>query len=638
MHASLPSNATTRRKSHLTHANTVISTSAFVPSQPTPISGHTGCPATVLDNHTMERRSGWPPWRARLQDRLVRIATRMRSSKHAATMSTTGFVYAPLDPARRQIRLLKLLNTCDPIAVDQPLHFDLVVVSLDDWPQISAEGDPPYYAMSYAWNEDPQPVPMMLNERQTMVPDSAYEALRGVLSAMHKADLSRLMPIWIDAVCINQNDPAEVSCQIAVMGDIYGLADVLIWLGEDDDRTHDAIASLQVVHDDARKWVGNHRELRDNDRLANNEMVKLPYWGTSSPASQHKIFSDLSDLLSCRWFTRLWIVQEVSLARARYCFRGSFYVPWQTVALAALWTYHRSDLWPKDWNINPVLQNLHVQLIVAKALFDEVFFHESSIGDLLCLNLLLQTKVPHDRIFALLGTMKDRDRLSSATPDYDRSLQDVYAEATHSAIASDSSLAVLSPSIAARENSEIVAPGWPSWVPRYHALDVKVYYELMKLCYPVNLPRADNKISVRLGSTFKDCVLEVDGLLVSDIATSHAMSPTKPSTLSAHLASTIDSRVLGRVASLLEAKNLSQLGLTTSRADLEQLGAALCQLSLDGARSTRLEDLAAFLLFARRDGLDCHPYSEQLLMELGAYNGNAAAFFEGLEPYLDLCR
>lgn len=287
-------------------------------------------------------------------------------------------------------------------------------------------------------------MPMLLNGQITMVPDSADEALRGVLYAMYKADLSRLMPIWIDAICINQNDPTEVSSQIGMMGEIYRQADVLIWLGEDDGRTHDAIGILQFLYDDARKWCGNDNVLRDNDDLAEDEKRKLPYWGVSLPASQHNSLSSLSRLLSCRWLTRLWIVQEVSLARARYCFRGSCYIPWRTFSLATRWIAHRHDLLSNDWKNNPVLQNLEVQLVVTSFLCDEVVFHESSITTLLALNMQLQTKKPHDRVFALLGVMKERDRSSFSAPDYDRSLWDLYAEATYSAIASDCSLGVLS--------------------------------------------------------------------------------------------------------------------------------------------------------------------------------------------------
>jgi hypothetical protein len=48
--------------------------------------------------------------------------------------------------------------------------------------------------------------------------------------------------IWIDAVCINQQDLRERSQQVSIMRDIYRSArDVVVWLGEDHSRAAEAI-------------------------------------------------------------------------------------------------------------------------------------------------------------------------------------------------------------------------------------------------------------------------------------------------------------------------------------------------------------------------------------------------------------
>ena len=43
------------------------------------------------------------------------------------------------------------------------------------------------------------------------------------------------MPLWIDAICIDQGATTERIHQVALMGDIYiQAAEVLVWLGQGD--------------------------------------------------------------------------------------------------------------------------------------------------------------------------------------------------------------------------------------------------------------------------------------------------------------------------------------------------------------------------------------------------------------------
>jgi hypothetical protein len=88
--------------------------------------------------------------------------------------------------------------------------------------------------------------------------------------------------IWIDALCINQNDEAEKMVQIPLMRMIYMQAEyVLIWLGEDD---HDSRYLLDCV-------ALNRTDRHGRYRLA--------------PAFLHLIVRP--------WFQRLWAIQEFIL-------------------------------------------------------------------------------------------------------------------------------------------------------------------------------------------------------------------------------------------------------------------------------------------------------------------------------------
>lgn len=145
----------------------------------------------------------------------------------------------PISPESKCIRVLDIL----PVAAqasnpdDEPIRSVLRTVNLDDQPQFTA--------LSYVWGNDP-PTPqyfVSFEEAQAQVTANCYSALRHLRKKLGQ------FTIWVDAVCINQADVAEKSQQIPLMGDIYGLADlVYIWLREGTSGTDRAMQYLARDH------------------------------------------------------------------------------------------------------------------------------------------------------------------------------------------------------------------------------------------------------------------------------------------------------------------------------------------------------------------------------------------------------
>lgn len=87
-----------------------------------------------------------------------------------------------------------------------------------------------YFALSYVWGSDERSHSLTCNEQTIQITFNLWEALRGIRSN------SEAMALWIDAICINQNDTAEKTDQLKLMSFIYkGAQQVLIWLGPDHD-------------------------------------------------------------------------------------------------------------------------------------------------------------------------------------------------------------------------------------------------------------------------------------------------------------------------------------------------------------------------------------------------------------------
>lgn len=85
-----------------------------------------------------------------------------------------------------------------------------------------------YVAVSYQWGEPNPKFPVHVgNENTIQVTRNCHEAL---LRLRHHA---RNQVLWLDAICINQEDSEDKSHQVAMMADIYSQADrVIVWLGE----------------------------------------------------------------------------------------------------------------------------------------------------------------------------------------------------------------------------------------------------------------------------------------------------------------------------------------------------------------------------------------------------------------------
>src|SRR6266487_6830888 len=144
-----------------------------------------------------------------------------------------GFVYSPLQPD--EFRLMKILPTWDFTAI----HCELE--------QISLKNCPGYEALSYVWGPDEIYKSITLNGKQFPVQRNLWFAL-DQLSRRHimnpklsfadglvsKAKFTRAPQyVWIDAICINQDDVVERSRQVQNMSRIFESAmRVVIWLGE----------------------------------------------------------------------------------------------------------------------------------------------------------------------------------------------------------------------------------------------------------------------------------------------------------------------------------------------------------------------------------------------------------------------
>ncbi len=127
------------------------------------------------------------------------------------------FVYQPL--AIDNIRLLRILPRRD----EQPT----IACHVFDVPLVGSETTYLYEALSYVWGSEEKPRSISIDGCDFAVGENLYAAL----CSLQHAHLERI--IWIDAVCINQDNLVEKGQQVQRMNEIYARArGVIVWLGE----------------------------------------------------------------------------------------------------------------------------------------------------------------------------------------------------------------------------------------------------------------------------------------------------------------------------------------------------------------------------------------------------------------------
>lgn len=143
--------------------------------------------------------------------------------------------YQPLSVSDESIRLLTLA----PAALSSsPLRCHISHISLQEEPT------PKFEALSYVWGPRHFTQPININGHEFKVTRSIDDALR----RLRRRWQSRV--VWVDQICINQDDLDERSSQVLLMGKLYSKAErVVAWLGNPPSR------EAEYLIEWARHWL-----------------------------------------------------------------------------------------------------------------------------------------------------------------------------------------------------------------------------------------------------------------------------------------------------------------------------------------------------------------------------------------------
>ena len=165
----------------------------------------------------------------------------------------------------------------------------------------------PYEALSYHWGTGEATFKIKIYTEGFPGSFRVRENLHAALKQLRLPDKPRRL--WIDAICINQEDSDEKNVQVDLMAEVYSLAtSVCVWLGEASDDSNLAL-----------NFITRIVNLDDFDRLVADRRTPEEW-------------AALSSLMRRTWFSRRWVVQEIALAARATLYCGGAFVDWSDFA------------------------------------------------------------------------------------------------------------------------------------------------------------------------------------------------------------------------------------------------------------------------------------------------------------------
>ncbi|KAL5410048.1 hypothetical protein PMIN03_005624 [Paraphaeosphaeria minitans] len=424
-----------------------------------------------------------------------------------------------------RFRLLRVKRPWDMI----PFECDLVTFDLD------AE-IPEYTAVSYAWGPDPaRPKALGVNGRRLQVTESAYQVVHDLTPEKGERY------IWVDFICINQEDVIERANQVKRMGLIYAKASqVTIILN----------TVTPVDYGDSDRVAHHLNKLNANLKRSTWKLdEQVAYFQKVGTYRVSVGWEVLTRLFQREYWTRAWIVQEIAMAQKIIVVYGDNELPWNDIA-----SFARAFRNPDNNTALDVMGTMfgggsvplsYIMKILQIDNMREAYRADGvDILDLLFHGWQFNATDPRDNIFAFQGLTREELPLG-IQPNYQQSVLDLFLNVTYFLMGrNDRPLWFLKlagrgfgdRSIHSRycslEDEEL-----PSWVPNWSEVALKGQL------FPIALPQFDPGI-IDIDPTGKILLLEAVSYDTIVATVAHPMMKDVPRIIALELKGDMTKRLL----------------------------------------------------------------------------------------------
>ena len=280
-----------------------------------------------------------------------------------------------------------------------------------------------YLALSYVWGSPQIVAYVMVADRYALATENLHAALQYLRSEQEP------LCIWIDQICINQQDQEERSQQVMLMHDIFSKSDqILIWLGRDTQPYEKGLLYIIKLLAHTSYTTVQH----------DDDLVRRVVDFTDSQ-DLDEILPSLSALYENRWFSRSWTFQE-AVCNPDTGILTSFVGITLNVLISFTQLLLRNDTMKLLIPLSHESYRATRQLMVLSQ-------YNTSSPDQSLLQLAHSTRDRsstdlRDRLYSLIGMAASNDQ-QAFTPNHSHSTTRVYAEFASSVIQESNSLHIL---------------------------------------------------------------------------------------------------------------------------------------------------------------------------------------------------
>jgi hypothetical protein len=334
-----------------------------------------------------------------------------------------------------QIRLLEI----QPAKPEEPIQAKILVAQLSKSPK--------YEALSYTWGSTAEQqhigITDNLADRDKTLPipvtANCYAALKRL-----RHGITEPRKVWVDSICINQNDINERNHQMRLMTRIYkSAACVVVHLGESADRSDEAMDWIQEVD------IPSDDTTDPSDRFSESAAWNDP--------TAHPDKAVMQALFNRPWFTRVWVLQEVHMASKAIVYCGNRTVDWGSFIVFKFWNTSMRVLEELPYIIT-AKPDKYSYLPPANALISAL--HDSRYCN---------ATDPRDKLYAILPLMqqmKGKEGSADYAKAYEAIKVDYHLTPTQVFINLGKYIAeAIGPEIFKAVTGPSAMPGLPSWVP-----------------------------------------------------------------------------------------------------------------------------------------------------------------------------
>ncbi|KAH6491790.1 hypothetical protein HBI55_141090 [Parastagonospora nodorum] len=361
-----------------------------------------------------------------------KIGRDRRNSAPGLITVTKPSPYTPINSEDGDIRLLELF----PGDFNDTITMRLVYGNL-------ADESRPYEALSYVWGTKMATKEAILNEIPVEITANLDCAIRHLRLVVGKRFL------WIDAVSMNQKDVQERNHQVRIMGNIYRTAGrVIIWLGPVDPTNLHLRAILGAMQFHFSNASPTPTTLFDY-ACSISSLVEAQ----TQVNPKECLLDAIHGLIDRAWFGRVWVVQELALAKNAMIHVGSFSFPWNSFERFMTWLPHHNF----DPRTRPELAEAAARVVKVSC--------NTPFSSQLCRTVHLSATDPRDKVFSIIGISDPSS--TDIKPDYTMSCQGVFAAAA-AAVLREGKFAIYfhAPLHPLRQSQKLrKLPHLPSWVP-----------------------------------------------------------------------------------------------------------------------------------------------------------------------------